>query len=251
MEPPEGISLGLTICYMLVGCADSSCGFVARCTACMLCAQCAWPAGAVPPVRTPAGVLQPPTSLQAGPGTARACSVLCRRLGTTFTGERVCALAASFVGRVPLIAFHADLYSSNLSCGDDKTPPTCRLTLPCQLTVCCPCVPGLLLLLPLLLSLCVPSPHRQDSNDVFEISAVAKPGASATTDCLASFAQVQDGAWWLPLTDNVTAVTTSSAADLADCASRCSAASNCMFVTYDYGTSLCSVRVSETPRFVG
>lgn len=97
-----------------------------------------------------------------------------------------------------------------------------------------------------------PSACRQDgSNDVFEISAVAKSGASSTTDCLASFAQIQDGAWWLPLSDSVTAVTTSAATNFAECVSRCTAAIDCQLVTFDYATKLCSVRVSEVPRLVG
>jgi hypothetical protein len=96
------------------------------------------------------------------------------------------------------------------------------------------------------------SASRQDgSNDVFEVSAVAKPGASSTTDCLASFAQIQDGAWWLPLSDSVTAVITNAATNFADCVSRCTAGIDCQLVTFDYTTNLCSVRVSEVARLVG
>lgn len=91
-------------------------------------------------------------------------------------------------------------------------------------------------------------------DDLFQAPAIAKPSANSSTDCVAQFGQLQDGAWYLPLQSekNVTKTTESN---FAACAARCTenspTGSPCQFATYDYVSSECSIRGSEYPTYIG
>lgn len=90
---------------------------------------------------------------------------------------------------------------------------------------------------------------RQNGNEVFNVNAVARAGASAVTDCLASYAQILGGAWWLPLASNQ-GVSNSTEQTFVDCVQRCGPP-NCQMATYDYTTKMCSIRNWITPQYVG
>jgi hypothetical protein len=91
---------------------------------------------------------------------------------------------------------------------------------------------------------------RNNNNEVYGPTALAKAGASGPTDCVAEFAQLADGAWWLPLTANA-GVELSSQASFADCVQQCRSQSDCQLVTYDYSNSQCAVRRLIPPTTVG
>jgi hypothetical protein len=84
---------------------------------------------------------------------------------------------------------------------------------------------------------------------MFNITAVSRTGATSKGDCLASFVQIQDVAWYLPVSSS-DGVTTSPAGSFVECVDRCTAP-DCQFVTFDYATNVCSVRVAVAPTSVG
>lgn len=89
----------------------------------------------------------------------------------------------------------------------------------------------------------------QAENDVWGAPVVSRIGADNAADCLASFVQVVDGAWYLPVPTGAGVTTTPNISTFADCVALCN--DTCQFVTYDYINKDCSVRVSETVVYEG
>lgn len=89
----------------------------------------------------------------------------------------------------------------------------------------------------------------QNQNDVWGAPVAARLGADNAADCLAQYAQIVDGAWYLPLTGLTGVTTTSNITSFSDCVALCT--DSCQFVTYDYRKRECSVRNVEQVIYEG
>lgn len=87
------------------------------------------------------------------------------------------------------------------------------------------------------------------TNDVWGAPVAARIGADNAADCLAQYAQIVDGAWYLPVMTTDGYTTTPNVASFADCVALCT--SGCQFVTYDYVSKSCSTRNYVPPTLDG
>lgn len=87
-------------------------------------------------------------------------------------------------------------------------------------------------------------------NDLFSARAVSPIGADSSWDCVSEFAQIVDGAWYIPTTGNTAMNATANITTFADCVALCTGPS-CEYVTYDYRAKICYVRVAFNPQYVG
>lgn len=82
------------------------------------------------------------------------------------------------------------------------------------------------------------------NNEAFNPAPVARTGAASPADCLSSFAQIADSAWYMG--GNATMEDVSSATSFELCTAACT--TDCMYVTYDYDTTgtKCSIKRAGT-----
>ena len=83
------------------------------------------------------------------------------------------------------------------------------------------------------------------TNDAFSPRTISRERSTSSLDCLSEFAQLADGAWWLPVPEESTNVT-AGITTFADCVALCPAGSTCQLVTYDYLAKTCTVRYGAT-----
>lgn len=76
-------------------------------------------------------------------------------------------------------------------------------------------------------------------NQPFTPAPVARIGAASAADCLAEFAQVADGAWYMGGSAALTNLTGSIADTFDACVAACKADDTCQYVTYDYDAKAC------------
>jgi len=93
----------------------------------------------------------------------------------------------------------------------------------------------------------------QFTNDVVPVPPISKDNASSSVDCLSKYAQIYDGAWYIPSTPNATNTTT-NIANFQACLDQCDlqpSTDPCQYVTYNYETTTCVVRYSVNQIYVG
>lgn len=84
--------------------------------------------------------------------------------------------------------------------------------------------------------------HWNLTNDVFVPRTISRTGASSAIDCVSEYGQLQDGSWYLPLSDNTGTNTINGVGSFAECVGRCDVEPRCQFVTYDYQDRTCTLR---------
>ena len=79
------------------------------------------------------------------------------------------------------------------------------------------------------------------TNQAFAPAPVARNGSDNAGDCLAAYAQVEDGAWFLGGSASLTSV--GAATTFQACVDACSADDSCQYVTFDYDANTCQKKV--------
>lgn len=79
---------------------------------------------------------------------------------------------------------------------------------------------------------------------------IARLGALSPLDCLSEYAQLQDGAWYIPISGTAGVNVTKGVPRFADCVGLCDTA-RCQLLTYDYVAQECSFRISLDPVYEG
>lgn len=97
---------------------------------------------------------------------------------------------------------------------------------------------------------CLPCTQKR-SNDLFTPNTVTRVGATTPVECLNKYGQMNDGAFWVPLSSDEGVTVTQGVGILQACVDLCSAQQECQLVTYDYTAQTCTVRVWLTPIYEG
>jgi hypothetical protein len=87
---------------------------------------------------------------------------------------------------------------------------------------------------------------RGFQSDTFVPLTVSPSGASSPLHCFSEYAQINDGAWHLPIPNDAGASTANNVTTFAACVDMCTA-SSCQMVTYDYREQACTIRMPVTP----
>jgi hypothetical protein len=81
---------------------------------------------------------------------------------------------------------------------------------------------------------------------VFAPAAIARLGADSPADCLSELSQTEDAAWFLPYAG---AMSTTTVGTFAACAALCG--TDCQWVTFDYVSKSCSIKLYSAPELDG
>lgn len=110
-------------------------------------------------------------------------------------------------------------------------------------------------------SACIPCGHDgqtygysfdwNQSNDVFSSRTISRPAAISPIDCVSEFGQLVDMSWYLPLASPVATRVASGVASFGACVARCTSASKCQMVTYDYVKKECTQRYGADVIYQG